>query len=218
MTRRAACLIGAAGGLAGAALALAIHAAPWLGAAGWALLLGAGGGLLAVLCARLYVASITDDATGLYNRRFLFGRLARELRRARRDGAPLTLIVLEVDDMKRCNDSHGHLAGDALLLAVARTLRAGVRRGDTVARWGGDEFGIILPRTRVDDALVMAERLRVQVAKLAVPTRDGQLARTTISVGVATCLHPGDVLELVDRADSAMYRAKQQKNRVLAAA
>ncbi|MFO7169505.1 MAG: GGDEF domain-containing protein [Chloroflexota bacterium] len=159
--------------------------------------------------------SLIDDATGVYNRRYLFQRLKRELRRSRLPERPLSLIVLEVDDMKRCNDRYGHLVGDALLAAVAQALRAEVRSSDAVARWGGDEFALILPGMALREALLLAERVRARVAALAVDDGRGRAARSTVSVGVAVCNHAGaTACDLLDRADRAMYAAKQQKNRV----
>jgi diguanylate cyclase (GGDEF)-like protein len=210
------------GALGGVVLVLGIYVASQLAALGWMLTatVAAGGGAsLALVGARWRRLSLTDDATGLPNRRALFGRLAAEWRRAQRAGAPLAFVVVEVDDMRLHNNSYGHLHGDAVLLAVARTLRQGVRSGDVVGRWGGDEFGIILPRAGVVEALAVADRVRGLVAQVRLDAGDGRRAAATISGGVAvSTLHGPTLRELVHQADQAMYVAKERgKNCVLAA-
>jgi diguanylate cyclase (GGDEF)-like protein len=202
---------------------LGIYAASQLAAVGWALiaiLAAAGGAAITLVGARWRQLSLTDDATGLPNRRALFGRLAAELRWAQRGGAPLAFVVVEVDDMRQHNNMYGHLHGDAVLLAVADALRSGLRHGDVVGRWGGDEFGIILPRAGAAEALVVAERVRGLVAQVSLDAGRGRHAGATISGGVAiSTLHGSTLRELVDQADQAMYAAKSRgKNRVLAAA
>lgn len=209
------------GAVAGAALISLILLAAGLGIAGQAVVVGMAIGLGAAIARTAFRwrrQSLTDDATGLYNRRYLFLRLQRELRRAQAGGQPLAFLVLEIDDMKRCNDTYGHLIGDALLAAVAQALRAGVRQSDIVVRWGGDEFGVILPRTHVHEALVMAERMRTRIAELTVDAGEGRQARTTISVGVAVNMARESTTDLISRADQAMYAAKQRKNLVIVAA
>jgi diguanylate cyclase (GGDEF)-like protein len=212
-----------AGALGGVVLVFGMYAASQLAVLGWALIavVAAGGGAaLALAGARWRRLSLTDDATGLPNRRALFGRLAAEWRRAQRSGAPLAFVVVEVDDMRLHNNNYGHLHGDAVLLAVARTLRHGVRRGDVVGRWGGDEFGIILPRAGAAEALAVAERVRGLVAQVRLDAGDGRRAAATISGGVAvSTLHGPTLRELVHQADQAMYVAKERgKNRVFSAA
>lgn len=211
----------ALGAASGVVTMLGAYGASRYAVRGWAAattLAAAGGAALAITGNRWRRLSITDDATRLYNRRYLFGRLRQEVLRSRRFNAPLAFIVAEVDDMRVFNNTYGHLFGDAVLLAVSQTLRAGVRRGDIVARWGGDEFGVILPNTGLDDARIVAERLRSLVGTLVLMTNGGVQVGVTISVGIAT--HEGSfgTLEaLVQAADEAMYVAKQQKNLVVAA-
>jgi diguanylate cyclase (GGDEF)-like protein len=210
------------GALGGLAVVVGIYALAQLATLGWALIVIAaiaGGAALALVGARWRWLSLTDDATGLPNRRALFGRLAVEWRRAQRSGAPLAFVVVEVDDMRQHNNSYGHLHGDAVLLAVGRALRSGVRRGDVVGRWGGDEFGIILPRAEAAEALGVAERVRGLVAQVRPDAGAGRRAAATISGGVAvSTLHGSTLRELVHQADQAMYAAKQRgKNQVLAA-
>jgi diguanylate cyclase (GGDEF)-like protein len=185
MSKRALFLAGLGGALYGAGIlqlliGLVQHLRPSVATLLAALL----GAALASACAYWLRLSFTDDGTGLRNRRYLFERLAAELWWAQRTGAPLAFIVAEVDDMKRHNDTHGHLVGDDVLRTVAGVLRQGVRRGDLVGRWGGDEFGIILPRARPHEALALAERLLRLVAQLQLHTAAGQPVSMTISAKV----------------------------------
>ena len=214
--------VAGAGALGGSVMALGMYPTAQIGMLGWALLAvvaAVGGTTLALLAAHWRRLSLTDDGTGLPNRRALFGRLATEWQRAQRTGAPLAFVVVEVDDMKQHNNSYGHLHGDAVLLGVAQALRNGVRRRDVVGRWGGDEFGIILPRAGAAEALVVAERVRSLVAQVRLEVGAGRCAETTISGGIAvSTIHGSTLRELVYQADQAMYAAKQRgKNQVLPA-
>lgn len=165
-----------------------------------------------------YTLSTIDDATKLFNRRYLFRRIKQELRYAQRVNKPLSFIVAEVDDMRFYNNTYGHIAGDLVLTTIAQKLRSGVRRGDIVARWGGDEFGIILPNTDSKDAAIIAERLRTLIDSLRIELADQTPVSVTISAGVAS-LHqgPDNAEALIKNADMAMYRAKQRKNHVVLA-
>ncbi|HEU5088272.1 MAG TPA: GGDEF domain-containing protein [Roseiflexaceae bacterium] len=209
-----AAIAGALGGLAITGLVLLAAAR---GPIGWAL----AGALLAALgagvvqhAARWRTQSLTDSATGLFNRRYMLARLEAELLAARSARHPVSFVVLEIDDMKRCNDTFGHLCGDALLAAIARELRALVRPGDTVVRWGGDEFGVILPGADTTRAYAIAERLRQHIEVIELDVGSGNRMHTTVSVGVASQMAPGPATELIERADQAMYRAKRRKNQV----
>ena len=160
----------------------------------------------------------SDLLTGLYNKRHLMDALGREMARAQRSGEPLSLLVLDVDDFKRFNDRHGHLEGDHVLLALARVLRGQARAGDFACRFGGEEFALVLPGTNLEDARLVAERVRQAFAATPL-TPGGQAAvHCTVSVGVAQ-MHPGDKdQELLARADRAMYQAKRQgKNQTVTA-
>jgi len=162
--------------------------------------------------------AITDGLTHLHNRRYFQVRLEEEIRRARRYAVPVSLILLDIDHFKRVNDEMGHAAGDAVLVQLAGTLRAGVRETEIVARYGGEEFAILLPQTGCSDALVAAERLRGAVEAMTVQTAEGRCVRITISAGVAGCTAGCTAASLVADADSALYRAKQAgRNRVCAA-
>lgn len=166
------------------------------------------------------LAATTDPLTELPNRGAFASQLAERITSARVGGAGLALLMLDVDHFKRVNDTFGHPAGDAVLRAVAATLQDGVRRDDLAARWGGEEFAVILSGVPIETALVLADRLRSTIAGVAMPvtTADGPL-HVTVSVGVATfgpmAATPD---ELVAAADRALYDAKQTgRNRVVAA-
>jgi len=161
--------------------------------------------------------SLHDELTGLANRRLLRNRLEMELDRARRFEHPLSVLAADIDDFKLLNDRHGHATGDAALREVASTMRASVRRVDTVARTGGEEFVVLLPQAELDEAFGVAEKLRRQIEARAMPGGQEQPnGRLTISVGVAA-LRDGDELdELLERADRALYAAKGAgRNRVV---
>jgi diguanylate cyclase (GGDEF)-like protein len=163
-----------------------------------------------------------DALTGIANRRHFDRVLEREVRRARRDGQPLSLVFLDLDEFKLFNDSYGHARGDQVLRKVAQTLDETFRRGgDLVARYGGEEFAIVLPGVDGRRAGLYAERLRRRIWRLAIAYNASQLTdRVTISGGVAT-LYPPTSLgpdELLFAADQALYRAKcLGRNRIAAA-
>jgi diguanylate cyclase (GGDEF)-like protein len=164
------------------------------------------------LLAATQTQSITDPLTGLPNRRFLVDQAPRVWRQARRDGTRVAAMVLDLDHFKRLNDAHGHATGDAVLRAVAQSLSAAVRPADVLARTGGEELLVLSLVADPDEAHHLAERLRVAVA--GARTDDGH--RVTASIGVAM-VRPVDgedaadaLWRLVDRADAAMYQAKQQ--------
>jgi len=157
--------------------------------------------------------SLHDALTGLYNSRYFWGRLEDECSFAQRHGRPLALLIGDLDFFKRVNDTWGHQAGDRVLASVAAALMQARRRGDTVARVGGEEFAVILPETTLAEAVPVAERLRAAVAALRFsferpPVHDFSI---TASFGAATSLpeRPLEAADLFQRADAAMYRAKQ---------
>jgi len=165
---------------------------------------------------RLLVAtrtqSLLDPLTGLYNRRHLVAQAPRLWRQARREGTRVAALVLDLDHFKRLNDAHGHAAGDAVLRAVATSLSASVRPTDVLARTGGEELVVLGLVGDPDEAARLAERLRTAVANTR--TADGHAV--TASVGIAL-IRPADaedaadeLWKLIDRADAAMYEAKQQ--------
>ena len=162
--------------------------------------------------------SITDSLTGLLNRRYFQERMSEEIERSRRHHLPLSLIMLDVDDFKRVNDSLGHLIGDEVLKATARCLRNSIRTIDVAARYGGEEFTVILPQTSKADAQTIAERICAEVYRLDLPfiKSDHKLVLSA-SLGLATYPEDAETLEdLIRNADIALYAAKSQgKNRVV---
>jgi len=161
-------------------------------------------------------SAMIDGLTALYNRRWLEEALPRYVTRFARDGKPLSVLIIDVDHFKHFNDSHGHPAGDAVLVAVAHCLRHNVRPGDFVARYGGEEFVVILANADEWIAMTVAERLLSAVSREEVRSKDGtDLPRVTISVGAAR-LAPGQGADaVVAAADAALYESKRSgRNRV----
>jgi diguanylate cyclase (GGDEF)-like protein/PAS domain S-box-containing protein len=159
-------------------------------------------------------AALTDSLTGLYNRRGLEGR--SEALHFRPGGAPLAQvwIMVDIDHFKRVNDTYGHEAGDEVLKAVAEALRATARGADVVARFGGEEFVLVLPETSADMAARIAERLRLTIEALSTDV-GGQVIRVTASFGVAQRAAHESQLEVLERADAALYSSKKDgRNRV----
>jgi diguanylate cyclase (GGDEF)-like protein/PAS domain S-box-containing protein len=165
---------------------------------------------------RLKEQAIRDPLTGLFNRRFLDENLGRELSRARRDGYPVSLVMIDVDHFKRINDTYGHPSGDEVLKALAELLKASCREGDIACRYGGEEFVLLLPRMPAETAQERAELWRDAFAALQV--RHGQFVlAATLSAGVATFpQHASGGDELLQRADAALYSAKGEgRNRTV---
>jgi diguanylate cyclase (GGDEF)-like protein len=164
--------------------------------------------------------SVTDDLTSLYNTRYLNQVLRRESKRASRSGRPLSLLFLDLDGFKSVNDRHGHQCGSRALVEAAAVIRACARETDVVARFGGDEFAVVLPETGSDGAVQVAERVRERISKHAfLHLSDGLDIRLTASVGVATLPDVAATAEhLIKAADAAMYRVKDRgKNGILLA-
>jgi diguanylate cyclase (GGDEF)-like protein len=159
---------------------------------------------------RAEALSVTDDLTQLYNSRYLNHVLRREVKRASRSARPLSLLFLDLDGFKAVNDSQGHLAGSRALVEAAAVIRGSARETDVAARFGGDEFALILPDTGSDGASAVAERVRDRLASHPFLTGDGSSIRLTASVGVATLPDVASTAEeLVRAADRAMYRVKE---------
>jgi diguanylate cyclase (GGDEF)-like protein len=155
--------------------------------------------------------SSTDALTQIYNRVKLDAVLSEEVARATRYQSPFSIILLDIDHFKKVNDTHGHLIGDAVLVRVANILREHIRKSDTLGRWGGEEFLLVLPETDLDNACLLAEKLRQAFEAEDFPL----VGHKTCSFGIAT-YDPGDTVScLVERADQALYEAKHAgRNRV----
>jgi len=151
-----------------------------------------------------------DGLTGLFNRRRLDEVLPRYLSRADYEKSPMSVVMTDVDHFKKFNDTYGHQAGDLVLFEVAKVLRERCRPSDFVARYGGEEFTVILPGANAEEALVVAERLRVAVEGLCIKQESGSLLPTvTISLGIAEAGFREAVPSVLDRADRALYQAKE---------
>jgi diguanylate cyclase (GGDEF)-like protein len=165
---------------------------------------------------RVASQATTDSLTGLANRRTLDEELVLEWRRAHRVGDSLAFVLLDLDNFKQVNDTHGHPAGDAVLRAVGQVLLGGVRQVDLAGRYGGEEFALVLPETDLPGALKLAERLRAALESTPVELADGTTLHVTASFGVALKDQLGSADELVAVADEALYAAKGAgKNRVM---
>ncbi len=157
-----------------------------------------------------------DFLTGLNNRRYFDDQLNMEIERSRRSGQPLSLLILDIDRFKRINDSYGHMVGDRALEVLALELKRQARAGDVVARFGGEEFVLLMPNTSQSSAIIMAERLRAAAERLQVH-HENLLLRFTVSIGVSSEFNVsnGTVDELLATADKALYAAKEGgRNRV----
>ncbi len=166
---------------------------------------------------RLRRLSTFDRLTGLFNRAYVEEYLSHELVRAAREKEPMAVAMLDVDHFKQFNDTHGHAAGDAALRTLGQTLRAGLRRSDVVARFGGEELLIAMPATTIQRAMEKLDDLRVRVGLTEIPLPRGGTARMTVSMGVAALERDGRTLdELLDAADARLYAAKEAgRNRTL---
>jgi diguanylate cyclase (GGDEF)-like protein len=171
--------------------------------------------------ARLFESATYESLTGLLRREAILEHLDKELDRAQRYGRPLTLAMADIDYFKEVNDRYGHLAGDTLLKAISRVAADGLRGTDSIGRYGGEEFLIVLPETDMAGAAAVAEKIRGLVQQTAVPMDDGSVARVTISIGLASLRddHPRQgrltARDLIATADRSLYDAKNSgRNRV----
>jgi two-component system, cell cycle response regulator len=167
---------------------------------------------------KIYEAALYDGLTKVFNRKHLEDRLDSEIAFAVRHGTELSLVMFDVDHFKKINDTHGHPAGDAVLVHVAQLFMRGRRAEDIVARYGGEEFVFVLRGTSIDGAGILAERLRRSVENNAA-TFDGKTIKVTTSGGVASLKCCGQRREkpaLIALADQRLYRAKQDgRNRIV---
>ena len=156
-----------------------------------------------------------DPMTGLHNRRWLEEMYTREINRSNTGNFSLIAYMIDVDHFKRVNDTYGHLAGDQVLISVARTLVRSLRPSDMPVRYGGEEFTVFLPGTTTENAKVIAERIRNNMENMSVVLPDGNVIPVTVSIGFAERVAGDTVASLIERADQAVYQAKENgRNRV----
>jgi diguanylate cyclase (GGDEF)-like protein len=164
---------------------------------------------------KLLRMAITDELTGLVNRRYFMGRLLHEYERTKRYESVFTVLMIDLDYFKKINDSYGHQAGDTVLRTVSDSMKLSLRLSDIIGRIGGEEFAVILPETDITSALVIGDRLRKRIEALEIPHKDCMI-KITISIGASPSskedLSIDDVLQ---RSDAALYRAKENgRNRI----
>jgi diguanylate cyclase (GGDEF)-like protein len=159
--------------------------------------------------------AITDSLTALYTRRYFFERLNEEMSRSKKHGFKFTFLMIDIDDFKKCNDTHGHLVGDVILRDVSRLIKENVREIDLVARYGGEEFSLILPETDKKGAMFVAERIRKKIEENIFKAYDEKL-KVTVSTGLA--VYPEDAADmeaLIEKADKALYVAKSSGKNIV---
>jgi diguanylate cyclase (GGDEF)-like protein len=163
----------------------------------------------------IYRMTIMDGLTQIYNKRYLYEALEREMIRGRRHERELSILMFDIDHFKRINDVHGHLAGDYVLKEVARVVTARIRRDEVFARYGGEEFAIILPETSLQGAVQLGETLRQKVADHQFVFQADSI-KVTISLGAALLVEADKAAsDLIKRADEKLYQAKRSgRNRI----
>ncbi|MFA5180859.1 MAG: diguanylate cyclase [Syntrophales bacterium] len=152
--------------------------------------------------------SITDNLTKLYNSRHFYNQLTSEVNRSTRYNRSISLIMMDVDNFKKYNDSFGHLEGDGVLIRLAEVIRNGLRRLDQAFRYGGEEFVVILPETTGEQGRLIAERIRESFRQETFTPAPGKNTHVTVSSGVAELHQQEDMMHFIDRADKNMYAAK----------
>lgn len=163
-----------------------------------------------VLLQTLKHMSETDELTGLHNRRFLYKEAEKELTRAARYDHPISCFMIDIDHFKQVNDTYGHQIGDKVLVAFAETLQQSLRQIDITARWGGEEFVVLLPEADAEQAQAAAERLRQEIERMRISSKQGEIS-ITVSIGT-TGLYASRQLDfdtLIRETDDALYQAKQ---------
>lgn len=159
---------------------------------------------------RVETLAITDPLTGLFNRRRFESILSLEFKKAARYQAPLSCMIIDIDHFKEVNDAYGHRTGDMILKEIARIIHKNIREVDTAARWGGEEFAVLIPNTTKENAVQPAKRILNTVSKHSFPDIGGR--HVTVSIGIADIMDPAITNEekLVHAADLAMYAAKKK--------
>lgn len=157
----------------------------------------------------------TDDLTGIWNRRYFRRQLPQEIERARTFNVPLSLLLFDIDEFKQINDSFGHVIGDVVLSELCGAVRESLRPTDILARYGGDEFAVILPHTDLQGATRVADRILARICGLTIPTDEEGAIQCSVSIGIAEFRREDAVAnDLVRRADERLYLSKRQgKNR-----
>ena len=173
---------------------------------------------VAVYEQKLMDMNMMDSLTGVFNRRFLESKLEEEFKRHKRYKRPLSIIMFDIDFFKKVNDEHGHQCGDYILKSVSKLTSGLIRNIDSLFRYGGEEFCCLLPETRIEGALIIAERFRVAIMEQE-NIFEGKSIHINISLGVAEMTEEVETHEmLLKKADDALYRAKREgRNRVVAA-
>ena len=162
------------------------------------------------LAHRLLQIADRDPLTNLYNRRYLQTQGVKEISRAQRTHEQLSILMIDIDHFKQINDTHGHLTGDEVLIALTRLLQQSLRKHDTLVRWGGEEFVAILPATDATQAALVAEKLRALVEIADFQTRSGSV-KTTISIGIAAYRDEYATIDkVIEEADQALYKCKAE--------
>jgi diguanylate cyclase (GGDEF)-like protein len=170
----------------------------------------AGFASVAIENARLYEMATLDRKTKLYNHGFFANRLTQEIERAERYKTDLTLMILDLDHFKNVNDKYGHMVGDEVLIAVSKSIKNQVRGFDVPARFGGEEFTVILPETNTKSAEIVAQRLRTAIKALVFTTPKGKFS-VAVSIGIAGFVHESNMTDnvLIAHSDLALYHAKE---------
>jgi len=159
--------------------------------------------------------SITDGLTKLFNSRQFYAVLHGEIERSNRYDHPLTVLMLDIDDFKKYNDTYGHLEGDRVLSRFAEILRECLRQTDSAYRYGGEEFAVILPSTKGEQGIITAERVRIALKNEIFRPRPDAEIRVTVSIGLAQHARNEEMMDFLRRADQNLYKAKASgKNQV----